>query len=234
MTENMKPRSGEVTDGMERAPARAMLRAIGMTDDDWVKPQVAIASSWNEVTPCNMTLRKLADHAKDGVRASGGFPMEFGTITVSDGISMGHEGMRASLVSREVVADSIELVTRGHLLDGVVALSACGGGSGEAIGTLVSASPEDLDTVQELEGNQNARAKASIILVRMRPDEIRSQQGKGWDYEGIVAFSKICTHVGCPVALYEQQTHHLLCPCHQSQFDVSDGCCHDAMVLVAG
>ena len=80
---NLKPRSRDVTDGMQKAPARAMLRAVGMTDDDWVKPQVAIASSWNELTPCNMTLRKLAEHAKQGVRAAGGFPMEFGTITVS-------------------------------------------------------------------------------------------------------------------------------------------------------
>ena len=91
-----------------------------------------------------------------------------------------------------------------------------------AIGTLVSASPEDLDKVQEIEGNQNARAKASIILVRMRPEEIRSQQGKGWDYQGILAFSKICTHVGCPIALYQQRTHALLCPCHQSTFDLAD------------
>jgi len=90
------------------------------------------------------------------------------------------------------------------------------------IGTLVSASPEDLDKVQEVEGNQNARAKASIILVRMRPDEIKSQQGENWDYEGILAFSKICTHVGCPIALYQQRTHALLCPCHQSTFDLSD------------
>ncbi len=91
-----------------------------------------------------------------------------------------------------------------------------------AIGTLVSASPEDLDEVQELEGTQNARAKASIILVRMTPEEIRTQQGEGWDFEGILAFSKICTHVGCPIALYQQRTHHLLCPCHQSTFDLAD------------
>jgi dihydroxy-acid dehydratase len=112
----VKPRSRDVTDGFQKAPARAMLRAVGMTDDDWVKPQVAIASSWNEVTPCNMTLRKLAEHAKVGVRAAGGFPMEFGTITVSDGISMGHEGMRASLVSREVITDSVECVAHGERL----------------------------------------------------------------------------------------------------------------------
>ena len=107
---DIKPRSREVTDGMTKSPARAMLRAVGMGDDDWDKPQIAIANAWNEVTPCNMTLRKLAEHVKDGVRAAGGFPMEFGTITVSDGISMGHGGMRASLVSREVITDSVETV----------------------------------------------------------------------------------------------------------------------------
>ncbi|MBI4884474.1 MAG: dihydroxy-acid dehydratase [Actinobacteria bacterium] len=122
---DVKPRSRDVTDGFQKAPARAMLRAVGMTDDDWVKPQVAIASSWNEVTPCNMTLRKLAEHAKAGVRAAGGFPMEFGTITVSDGISMGHEGMRASLVSREVITDSVECVMHAERLDGFVGLAGC-------------------------------------------------------------------------------------------------------------
>src|SRR5215203_3083092 len=95
---DLKPRSRDVTDGMERAPNRAMLRAVGMTDEDWDKPQIGIASSWNEITPCNMSLKRLALKAKEGVFASGGFPMEFGTISVSDGISMGHEGMRASLV----------------------------------------------------------------------------------------------------------------------------------------
>ena len=122
---DVKPRSRDVTDGMQKAPARSMLRAIGMTDDDWVKPQVAIASAWNEVTPCNMTLRKLAEHVKDGVRATGGYPMEFGTITVSDGISMGHEGMRASLVSREVITDSVETVMHAERLDGFVGLAGC-------------------------------------------------------------------------------------------------------------
>ena len=122
---DIKPRSRDVTDGMQKAPSRAMLRAVGMGDDDWVKPQVAIASSWNEVTPCNMTLRKLAEHAKDGVRAAGGFPLEFGTITVSDGISMGHEGMRASLVSREVITDSVECVMHAERLDGFVGLAGC-------------------------------------------------------------------------------------------------------------
>jgi dihydroxy-acid dehydratase len=100
MSEDLKPRSREVTDGMERAGARAMLRAVGMTDADWDKPQIGVASSWNEVTPCNMPLDRLAKRAKDGVRAADGFPIEFVTIAVSDGISMGHEGMRASLPTR--------------------------------------------------------------------------------------------------------------------------------------
>jgi dihydroxy-acid dehydratase len=124
-TRHPKPRSHEVTDGMERAPARAMLRAVGMTDEDFAKPQVAVASSWNEVTPCNLPLDRLAEHAKDGVRAAGGFPLEFTTIAVSDGISMGHEGMRASLVSREVIADSVELVVHAERLDGMVLLAGC-------------------------------------------------------------------------------------------------------------
>jgi dihydroxy-acid dehydratase len=122
---DIKPRSRDVTDGLQKAASRAMLRAIGMTDDDWDKPQIAIASSWNDVTPCNMTLRKLAEHARAGVRDAGGFPMEFGTITVSDGISMGHEGMRASLVSREVITDSVETVVHAERLDGFVGLAGC-------------------------------------------------------------------------------------------------------------
>lgn len=122
---DVKPRSRDVTDGMQKAPSRSMLRAIGMGDDDWEKPQIALASAWNEVTPCNMTLRKLAEHAKAGVMAAGGFGMEFGTITVSDGISMGHEGMRASLVSREVITDSVETVMHAERLDGFVGLAGC-------------------------------------------------------------------------------------------------------------
>jgi dihydroxy-acid dehydratase len=125
MTDAMKPRSREVTDGMERAPARAMLRAVGMTDADWDKPQIGVASSWNEVTPCNMPLDRLAKRAKDGVRAADGFPIEFVTIAVSDGISMGHEGMRASLVSREIIADSIECMMHAERLDGMVTFAGC-------------------------------------------------------------------------------------------------------------
>jgi len=124
-TPDIKPHSRDVTDGMERAPNRAMLRAVGMTDDDWEKPQIGIASSWNEITPCNLSLKRLALRAKDGVYAAGGFPMEFGTISVSDGISMGHEGMRASLVSREVIADSVETVMHAERLDGMVTFAGC-------------------------------------------------------------------------------------------------------------
>ena len=124
-TPDIKPHSRDVTDGMERAPNRAMLRAVGMTDDDWEKPQIGIASSWNEITPCNLSLKRLALKAKEGVFAAGGFPMEFGTISVSDGISMGHEGMRASLVSREVIADSVETVMHAERLDGMVTFAGC-------------------------------------------------------------------------------------------------------------
>jgi len=122
---DIKPRSREVTDGPNRAPARAMLRAIGMTDDDWGKPQVAVASSWNEVTPCNLPLDRLAKRSKVGVRDAGGFPIEFVTIAVSDGISMGHEGMRASLVSREVIADSVETMMHAERFDGLVTFAGC-------------------------------------------------------------------------------------------------------------
>jgi dihydroxy-acid dehydratase len=124
-TPDPKRRSRDVTDGPERAPARAMLRAIGMTDADWTKPQVGIASSWNEVTPCNLPLDRLAKRAKIAVREAGGFPIEFNTIAVSDGISMGHEGMRASLVSREVIADSVETVMHAERLDGMVTFAGC-------------------------------------------------------------------------------------------------------------
>jgi dihydroxy-acid dehydratase len=120
-----KHRSRDVTEGYERAPARSMLRAIGMGDEDWSKPQVGIASSWNEVTPCNLPLDRLAKAAKQGVAEAGGYPIEFNTIAVSDGISMGHEGMRASLVSREVIADSVETVMHAERLDGMVTFAGC-------------------------------------------------------------------------------------------------------------
>ncbi|GAB3596683.1 Dihydroxy-acid dehydratase [Corynebacterium faecale] len=122
---DIKPRSRDVTDGLERSAARGMLRAVGMGDDDWVKPQIGVASSWNEITPCNLTLKKLAEFAKEGVHAAGGYPLEFGTISVSDGISMGHEGMHYSLVSREVITDSVETVMSAERLDGSILLAGC-------------------------------------------------------------------------------------------------------------
>ena len=125
MSKNLKNNSLALTEGPDRAPARAMLRAVGLTDDDFTRPLIAVANTWSEVTPCNYHLRDLAASVKQGIREAGGTPIEFNTIVVSDGISMGTEGMKASLISREVVADSIELVVRGHLFDGVIALSGC-------------------------------------------------------------------------------------------------------------
>ena len=140
----LKIRSYEVTEGPTRAPARAMLRAVGMTDEDFAKPQVGVASSWNEVTPCNLSLDRLAKRAKKGVRAAGGFPIEFVTIAVSDGISMGHEGMRASLVSREVICDSIETVMHAERFDGFVEFAGC---DKSLPGMLMAAARIDLPAV---------------------------------------------------------------------------------------
>ncbi len=125
MAHNLKERSRMITDGPDRAPARAMLKGIGFTDEDLARPLVGVANTWIEVMPCNYHLRRLSAKVKEGIRAAGGTPIEFNTIAVSDGITMGTEGMKASLVSREVIADSIELVVRGHLFDAVVALSGC-------------------------------------------------------------------------------------------------------------
>lgn len=122
---DIKPRSRDVTDGLKSTASRGMLRAVGMGDEDWVKPQIGVASSWNEITPCNLTLKKLAEFTKEGVHAAGGYPLEFGTISVSDGISMGHEGMHFSLVSREVITDSVETVMSAERLDGSVLLAGC-------------------------------------------------------------------------------------------------------------
>ena len=122
---DIKPRSRVVTDGIEATTSRGMLRAVGMGDDDWEKPQIGIASSWNEITPCNLSLDRLAQAAKEGVHGGGGYPLQFGTISVSDGISMGHEGMHFSLVSREVIADSVETVIMAERLDGTVLLAGC-------------------------------------------------------------------------------------------------------------
>jgi dihydroxy-acid dehydratase len=125
MAPDIKPRSRDVTDGLEKAAARGMLRAVGMGDEDFAKAQIGVASSWNEITPCNLSLDRLAKAVKEGVFAAGGYPLEFGTISVSDGISMGHEGMHFSLVSREVIADSVETVMQAERLDGSVLLAGC-------------------------------------------------------------------------------------------------------------
>src|SRR5919112_1374188 len=141
---DLKPRSRDVTDGLERAAARGMLRAVGMRDEDFAKPQIGVASSWNEITPCNLSLDRLAKASKAGVHAAGGFPMEFGTISVSDGISMGHEGMHYSLVSREVIADSVETVVQAERLDGTVLLAGC---DKSLPGMLMAAARLDLASV---------------------------------------------------------------------------------------
>jgi dihydroxy-acid dehydratase len=141
---DIKPRSRDVTDGLEKAAARGMLRAVGMGDDDWVKPQIGVASSWNEITPCNLSLDRLAKAVKNGVHAGGGYPLEFGTISVSDGISMGHEGMHYSLVSREVIADSVETVMMAERLDGSVLLAGC---DKSLPGMLMAAARLDLASV---------------------------------------------------------------------------------------
>jgi len=140
----MKPRSFAVTDGIERTAARGMLRAVGMGDEDWVKPQIGVASSWNEVTPCNLSLDRLAQAAKQGVHQAKGYPLQFGTISVSDGISMGHEGMHFSLVSREVIADSVETVMQAERLDGSVLLAGC---DKSLPGMLMAAARLDLASV---------------------------------------------------------------------------------------
>ena len=140
----MKPRSVDVTEGLERSAARGMLRAVGMTDEDFTKPQIGIASSWNEITPCNLSLARLAIAAKEGVHAGGGFPMQFGTISVSDGISMGHEGMHFSLVSREIIADSVEAVMQAERLDGMVTFAGC---DKSLPGMLMAAARIDLASV---------------------------------------------------------------------------------------
>jgi dihydroxy-acid dehydratase len=143
-TPDLKPRSRDVTDGLERAAARGMLRAVGMGDDDWEKPQIGVASSWNEITPCNLSLDRLAKAVKNGVHAAGGYPLEFGTISVSDGISMGHEGMHFSLVSREIIADSVETVMSAERLDGSVLLAGC---DKSLPGMLMAAARLDLASV---------------------------------------------------------------------------------------
>ncbi|HTE75011.1 MAG TPA: dihydroxy-acid dehydratase [Actinomycetes bacterium] len=141
---DLKPRSRDVTDGLEKTAARGMLRAVGMTDDDFAKPQIGVASSWNEITPCNLSLDRLAKAVKEGVHAGAGYPLEFGTISVSDGIAMGHEGMHFSLVSREVIADSVEVVMQAERLDGSVLLAGC---DKSLPGMLMAAARLDLASV---------------------------------------------------------------------------------------
>lgn len=141
---DIKPRSRQVTDGIEATAARGMLRAVGLGDEDFAKPQVGVASSWNEITPCNLSLDRLAKASKQGVFAAGGYPLEFGTISVSDGISMGHEGMHFSLVSREVIADSVETVMQAERLDGSVLLAGC---DKSLPGMLMAAARLDLASV---------------------------------------------------------------------------------------
>ena len=141
---DMKPRSRDVTEGIEKAASRGMLRAVGMGDEDWDKPQIGVASSWNEITPCNLSLDRLAQASKEGVHAGGGYPLQFGTISVSDGISMGHEGMHFSLVSREVIADSVEVVMNAERLDGSVLLAGC---DKSLPGMLMAAARLDLASV---------------------------------------------------------------------------------------
>ncbi|TDE95883.1 dihydroxy-acid dehydratase [Occultella glacieicola] len=143
-TPDIKPRSRQVTDGIEATASRGMLRAVGMGDGDWVKPQIGIASSWNEITPCNLSLDRLAQGAKEGVHSGGGYPLQFGTISVSDGISMGHEGMHFSLVSRDIIADSVEAVMMAERLDGSVLLAGC---DKSLPGMLMAAARLDLASV---------------------------------------------------------------------------------------
>jgi dihydroxy-acid dehydratase len=192
---DVKPRSRDVTDGTQHRPGGRLLHAVGMTDRDWDKPQIAIANAWNEVTPCNMTLRKLAEKAKEGVRAAGGFPMEFGTITVSDGISMGHEGMRASLVSREVITDSVETVMHGERMDGFVGLAGC---DKSIPAMLMAAARLDLASVfvyngSILPGNHNGvalditsvfEAVGACALGKITPEELGEIERKACPGEG--------------------------------------------------
>jgi dihydroxy-acid dehydratase len=192
---DLKPRSHDVTTGMQKAPARAMLRAVGMTDDDWDKPQIGIASSWNEITPCNLSLKRLARRAKHGVFRAGGFPLQFGTISVSDGISMGHEGMRASLVSREVIADSVETVMHAERLDGFIGLAGC---DKSLPGMLMAAARLDLPMVfvyagSTLPGNHNGtslditsvfEAVGACALGTITEDELGNIERKACPGEG--------------------------------------------------
>jgi dihydroxy-acid dehydratase len=206
MADRMKPRSHEVTDGFERAPARAMLRAIGMTDGDWEKPQVGVASSWNEVTPCNLPLDRLAKRAKVGVRDAGGFPIEFVTIAVSDGISMGHEGMRASLVSREVIVDSVETVMHAERFDALVTFAGC---DKSLPGMLMAAARINLPSVFLYGGSilpgRGARGEALDIVSVFEAVGGRAT-GKLTDEELLLIERNACPTIGSCAGMFTANT----------------------------
>jgi len=200
-----KIHSQEVTEGYRRAPARAMLRAVGMTDDDWDKPQVAVASSWNEVTPCNLPLDHLAKRAKDGVRAGGAFPLEFTTIAVSDGISMGHEGMRASLVSREIIADSVEVMVHAERFDALVMLAGC---DKSLPGMLMAAARLDLPSVflyggTILPGHHNGQALDIVSVF----EAVGAYAAKTMDEETLRAIERnACPTAGSCAGMFTANT----------------------------
>ena len=166
-----KRHSAALTDGADRAPARAMLKGTGFTDEDLARPIVGVATNWIETMPCNLNQRALAQHVKRGIREAGGTPMEFNTIAVSDGVSMGTEGMRASLVSREVIADSIELVARGHLFDGLVCLVGCDKTIPAAVMALARLDLPGLGALQRLD-------RARPLQGRRRHDPGRLRGGR--------------------------------------------------------
>ena len=172
---DIKPRSRDVTDGLEKAAARGMLRAVGLGDDDFAKPQIGVASSWNEITPCNLSLDRLAKAVKDGVHAGGGYPLEFGTISVSDGISMGHEGMHFSLVSREIIADSVETVMKAERLDGSVLLAGC---DKSLPGMLMAAARLDLAVGLPLRRLDPARHRQDVRRLRAHRHDHRRVRGR--------------------------------------------------------
>ena len=151
MPKELKLKSHDLLVGPGRAPARAMLKAVGFTDEDLSRPIIGVANTWIEVMPCNFHLRRLSERVKAGIRAAGGTPIEYNTIAVSDGISMGTEGMKASLISREVIADSIELVARGHLFDAVVALSGCDKTIPGTVMALAAPEPAVADALRRLD-----------------------------------------------------------------------------------
>ncbi|HVE93287.1 MAG TPA: dihydroxy-acid dehydratase [Acidimicrobiales bacterium] len=207
MTTPSKRRSAEVTEGYERAPARAMLRAVGFGEDDWTKPQIAVASSWNEVTPCNLPLDRLAKQAKLGVREAGAVPLEFVTIAVSDGISNGHEGMHASLVSREVIADSVETMVHAERFDGLVTFAGC---DKSLPGMMMAAARLDLPAVflyggSSLPGTHPVTgAPLDIVSVF---EGVGARSAGGIDDEGLASIEKFaCPGEGSCAGMYTANT----------------------------